>query len=368
MKNSLFDIEEYIKQKEPEKIEKAYNWQTAIGLQDVDGLQTSEYLVSLAKDNIDGKISLEKTNELLSTYYKQKDKRDYESRTREADNVSLRIAAMLAEKTFVFSASQLVSIHKRLFEGIYKFAGKYRDYNITKKEWVLNGDTVFYSSYDSIRDSLDYDFSLEKEYNYSNSSIDEAISHIAKFISGIWQIHAFGEGNTRTTAVFTIKYLKLLGFNVTNQLFEHNSLYFRNSLVRANYQNYNLHVDKTTKYLELFLRNLLLNEQNDLKNRYLHIHYNKFAEKEENRTSTEQVPNKLTEQAEKLIKLLNDNEYSLNELMEIVSIKHRPTFLKNYLNPLIEYGFLKRKYFNNKHPNQKYLLTEEGKKYIGLRN
>lgn len=292
MNNSFFDIEEYIKQKEPEKVEKAYNWQTAIGLQDVDGLKTSDYLISLAKDNIDGKISLEETNKLLSTYYKQKDNRNDENRTEEADNVSLRIAAILAENTFVFSPSQLLSIHKRLFDGIYKFAGKYRDYNITKNEWVLNGDTVLYSSYDEIKDSLDYDFNLEKEFNYSNSSIDEAIVHIAKFVSGIWQIHAFGEGNTRTTAVFIIKYLKSLGFNVTNQLFEHNSLYFRNALVRANYQNYNLKIDKTTKYLELFLRNLLLNEHNELKNRYLHIDYANFAKKEEIRTSTEQAPNK----------------------------------------------------------------------------
>ena len=374
MNNSLLDIEEYIRQKEPEKLEKAYNWKTAIGLQDVDGLKTSDYLISLAKDNIDGKISLEETNTLLSTYYKQKDKRNDENRTEEADKVSLRISAILAEKTFVFSPSQLVSIHKRLFDGIYKFAGKYRDYNITKNEWVLNGETVLYSSYDLIRDSLDYDFNLEKDFNYSNASIDEAISHIAKFISGIWQIHAFGEGNTRTTAVFTIKYLKSLGFNVTNQLFEHNSLYFRNALVRANYQNYNLKIDKTTKYLEIFLRNLLLNEHNELKNRYLHLDYDKFIVKEEkrtgteqaDRTSTEQVPNKLTEQAKELLSLLKDNEYPLSELMELVLIKHRPTFLKKYLNPLLESGYLKRKYFNKTHPDQKYLLTEEGKKILGI--
>ena len=364
LNNSFFDIEEYIKQKEPEKVEKAYNWQTAIGLQDVDGLKTSDYLISLAKDNIDGKISLEETNKLLSTYYKQKDKRSDENRTEEADNVSLRIAAILAEKTFVFSPSQLVSIHKRLFDGIYKFAGKYRDYNITKNEWVLNGGTVLYSSYDEIKDSLDYDFNLEKDFNYSNCSIDEAITHIARFVSGIWQIHAFGEGNTRTTAVFTIKYLKSLGFNVTNQLFEYNSLYFRNALVRSNYQNYNLKIDKTTKYLELFLRNLLLNEHNELKNRYLHIDYENFAKKEGVRTSTEQVPNKLTEQARSLIMLIENKEYSLDELMKLVSIKHRPTFLKKYLNPLIENGYLKRKYFNKNHPNQKYLLTEEVKELM----
>ena len=366
MKNSFFDIEEYIKQKEPEKIEKAYNWQTAIGLQDVDGLKPSDYLISLAKSNIEGELSLEETDELLTKYYKQKEKRADEKRTEEADNVSLRITAILSEKTFVFSPSQLVSIHKRLFNGIYKFAGKYRDYNITKNEWVLNGDTVLYSSYDMIKDSLDYDFNLEKEYDYSLASVDDAIKHIAKFISGIWQIHPFGEGNTRTTAVFTIKYLKTLGLNVTNQLFEHNSLYFRNALVRANYQNYNLKINRNTIYLEMFLKNLLFNEHNDLKNRYLHINYDKFFEKEKNRTSTEQVPNKLTEQASSLIKMLDDNEYSLTELMNLASIKHRPTFLKNYINPLIENGLLKRKYFNNNHPKQKYILTEDGKKYLKI--
>lgn len=101
--------------------------------------------------------------------------------------------------------------------------------------------------------------------------MDEIIHHLAVFVSRLWQIHIFGEGNTRTTAVFLIKYLRTLGFSATNDIFAANAWYFRNALVRANYTNLQKNVHETTEYLELFLRNLLLDEQNELHNRNLHI-------------------------------------------------------------------------------------------------
>ena len=158
---------------------------------------------------------------------------------------------------------------------MFDYAGKIRDYNITKKEWVLKGNTVMYASYDSIRATLDYDFSQEKEFSYNGLSIEEAVRHIAKFTSGIWQIHPFGEGNTRSTAVFIIKYLKTFGFNVSNETFAENSWYFRNALVRANYNDLQNGIHATTKFLDLFFENLLMNAGHELKNRYMHVDFDK---------------------------------------------------------------------------------------------
>ena len=269
MNNDPF--KEYIRESEPDKRDKGYAWYTAIGLQAVDGLKTSEYLFYTAVRNIEGEITMKEANELLQTYYEENPVRDATDRTEEADKVSVRIATILSEKAFSFTPNEYLSIHRKLFMGIYSHAGKVRDYNITKREWVLNGETVLYGSATELRSTLDYDFSQEKQFSYKDLSMDEIIHHLAVFISRLWQIHVFGEGNTRTTAVFFIKYLRTLGFDVTNDIFAKNAWYFRNSLVRANYNDLKNGIHETTEYLELFLRNLLLDEKNPLHNRTLHI-------------------------------------------------------------------------------------------------
>lgn len=264
-------FKEYIKESEPAKRDKGYAWHTAIGLQAVDGLKTSEYLLHTAVRNIEGEISFEEANALLQTYYEENSTCDESDRTEEADKVSARIAALLSERAFSFTPNAYISIHRKLFAGIYSHAGRIRDYNITKKEWVLHGATVLYGSATELRATLDYDFSKEKKFSYKNLSMDEIIRHLALFVSRLWQIHVFGEGNTRTTAVFFIKYLRTLGFDVTNDIFAENALYFRNSLVRANYNDLKNGIHETTEYLEVFLRNLLLNENHPLHNRALRI-------------------------------------------------------------------------------------------------
>lgn len=263
-------FEEYQRESDPSKRERSYAWHTAIGLQAVDGLETSDYLKETAVKNIEGEITLGEAQALIESYYKT-DRKKEEPRTEEADRVSSRITGIIAEKGFTFSVAQYLSIHHRLFEGIYKHAGKIRDYNITKKEWVLDGDTVTYGGATELRATLEYDISQEKAFDYSGLSMDEVVRHLARFISRLWQIHVFGEGNTRTTAVFFIKYLQSLGFNVTNGIFAKNAWYFRNAMVRANYNNLQKGVHETTEYLELFLKNLLLGEKNRLQNRAMHI-------------------------------------------------------------------------------------------------
>ena len=264
-------FKEYIRQSEPSKRDKGYAWHTAIGLQAVDGLKPSKYLIDTAIKNIEGDISIDEAQELLNTYYEENPKANTEDRTEEADKVAVRIAKILSEKAFSFTPNEYISIHKKLFAGIYGHAGKLRDYNITKKEWVLNGATVLYGSASELRATLDYDFAEEKKFSYKNLSMEDIIHHLALFVSRLWQIHVFGEGNTRTTAVFFIKYLRTLGFDVTNDIFAENAWYFRNALVRANYNDLKNGVHETTEYLELFLRNLLLDEKNELHNRSMHI-------------------------------------------------------------------------------------------------
>jgi len=268
----MIDFEEYIRAEEPTLKERAENWRTAIGLQEVDGLQPSEYLRQTAQRNIEGEISLDEAKQLLRSYYKSKIAITPEEQgVEEADKVSANIAAVLAEPSFSFSVVGLTSIHRRIFDGVFKFAGRLRDYDITKSEWVLRGDTVLYVYHEDLKAALEYDLKQEKAFSYKGLSMDETIAHLAEFVSGIWQIHPFGEGNTRATAVFTIKYLRSMGFNVSNDLFAEKSWYFRNALVRANYRNRQKDIEPDKSFLILFFRNLLLGEQNELKNRYLII-------------------------------------------------------------------------------------------------
>lgn len=269
-----FELEEYIRQGEPEQAEKSEAWQIAIGLQQVDGLHTSAYLLDTAKEHIEGKISIDEAQKRIQSYYEERtDRKETEDETKEADIVSARITQLLGEKTFQFSPAEWMMIHRRLFEDVFDYAGKIRTYNITKKEWVLKGDTVIYASWNSIKDTLDYDFRTEKEFSYEGLSLKESIKHLVKFASDIWQIHPFAEGNTRATAVFMIKYMKTFGLKVDNDAFKKHSWYFRNALVRANYNDLKNGIHATTKYLELFFSNLLLGTNYELKNRYMHIEY-----------------------------------------------------------------------------------------------
>lgn len=265
----MSEFDKYIVQGEPSKKAKASAWQTAIGLQDVDGLKPSEYLIQTAVQHIEGDITIDQVKDMLDTYYQSKDVRERldDERTEEADKVSARITEILSEQSFSFTPDYLIRIHRRLFDGIYKHAGLLRSVNITKKEWVLNGDTVLYSSHDMLRETLEYDFGQEKKTDYSVLNADMAVKQICRFVSAIWQIHPFREGNTRTTAVFAMKWLKTFGFNVENDVFKENSWYFRNALVRANYNNIPKRIFATSEHLELFFRNLLFGEENKLSNR-----------------------------------------------------------------------------------------------------
>ena len=327
MKDELF--EEYSKEKEPAKYYKTYAWKTAIGLQQVDGLEPSEYLIKTAEQSINGDISFDDAHQLITSYYKENNSQA--ERTEEADKVSVRIAQIISENSFVFSPIELLTIHKRLFEGIYSHAGTIRDYNISKQEWVLDGDTVIYGNAYNLRETLDYDLSLEKNFDYTGLSTEETIKHLARFISNLWQIHIFGEGNTRTTAVFLIKYLSKLGFNVTNDIFADNSWYFRNALVRANYNNRAKNITETTYYLELFLRNLLLDEDNVLSNREMHIGYKESAEQPEDSIDREQA----------IIALIKNNpQITLAEISEKIGKSLRT--VKNSMKALQEQGKVER--------------------------
>lgn len=340
-----FEIEfdQYIREVEPAKKEKADNWACAIGLQQVDGLTPSKYLFETARRNIEGEISIEEVKNLIHSYYETKSVRTEEDEgTQEADIVSSRITELLNEKSFSFTPEQLLSIHKRLFEGlIYKVkAGQFRTYNITKKEWVLDGDTVLYSGAELIKETLEYDFNTEKNFDYSRLSKDEFIKHITRFVANIWQIHPFGEGNTRTTSVFAIKYLRSLGFQADNTTFKDHSWYFRNALVRANYTNINKGIYMNTEYLEKFFRNLLLGEHNELKNRYCHIRYNDKVGVKQNNVGVN-VGVKIQSNEEKLLALIkSDSSISAKKAADLLQLSQRQ--VERLLASLKQKGLIKR--------------------------
>ncbi len=361
----MINFDEYIRQDEPQKREKGYAWQTAIGLQAVDGLKPSHYLIETARKDIEGEITIDEAEQLIRSYYQSKEVRTPEdAEMYEADTASTNIRRLLTEKTFAFTLVGLTSIHRRIFDGVFKFAGQIRDYNITKKEWVLRGDTVLYVSAPDLRKAIEYDLEQERQFDYSKVDRNGLVSHMARFVSGLWQIHPFGEGNTRTTAVFTILYLRSMGFDVTNDLFANYSWYFRNALVRANYQNVQKGIMRNSEYLERFFRNLLLGENNELRNRYMVVNAPKELVTEQaqhNRASTEQPTVQVTEQVLALLLALSNEQLSLKGLMEKVGLKHRPTFIENYINPAVETGILKILYPDKpNHPRQKYLLTAKG--------
>jgi len=366
LKEGYLDFDEYIRQGEPEQQEKASIWQTAIGLQAVDGLKTSDYLKETARKHIEGDIDIDQARELIRTYYQSKTLREPDDdEKQEADKVSANITKILSAKTFDFSSNGIISLHRRIFEGVFSHAGKIRDYNITKKEWVLEGDTVNYLNWEDLRRALDYDLAEERKFSYRGISQDAMVAHISSFVSGIWQIHAFGEGNTRTTAVFTILYLRHIGFEVNNDMFAQHSWYFRNALVRANYKNAVKGIDYSPIYLERFFRNLLLGEKWDLRNRYLHISATKEWSVQPNLTGdTRQVPDKYPTSMpdiERVVVALGEQEKSLKELMAAAGLNDREHFTSHYLNPSMDAGYICRLYPNSpKHPAQKYLLTPKG--------
>lgn len=336
-------FKEYIKQSEPSKKYKGYAWSTAIGLQAVDGLEPSEHLVQTAIENIEGNISMADAEMRIESYYAANPNRNDDDRTEEADKVSVRIAAIISEKAFTFSPSEYMGIHRKLFGGIYKHAGKIRDYNITKKEWVLDGATVLYGNATELRRTLEYDFEQEKKFSYKGLSSDEIIEHLAFFISRLWQIHIFGEGNTRTTAVFFIKYLRSLGYDATNDIFAENAWYFRNALVRANYTDLKNDIHETTVYLERFIRNLLLGESNELKNRYLHIAhlFDENADKKAGISAGINAGIKMSEKQQKIISMLKENPYcTIREISDKLEVNH--STVERNIKKLRENGIIER--------------------------
>lgn len=324
----MMDFEEYIRQGEPGKREKGHAWQTAIGLQEVDGLKTSDYLKETARKHIEGDITIEEVKQLMDSYYTSKVGRNgTEDRTEEADKVSARITEILSEQSFTFSPMEYITIYRRLFQRIYEHAGKIRDYNITKREWVLDGETVVCAGADNIRETLEYDFSREKFYDYRQHNADEAIAQIAQFVADIWQIHPFGEGNTRATAVFAIN----------NDAFAHHSWFFRNALVRANYNNILKGIHSTNEYIVKFFSNLILGEKHVLMNRHLHI-------REGAQSANDEVSNTLdcTLEEVALINFIQEHPKATQNEMAI-HIGRSPRTIKTLTVKLSEQGILERK-------------------------
>ena len=371
-KEGYLDFDEYFVASEPHKRERAEAWKVAIGLQAVDGLKVSDYLKQTARRHIEGEITIDEARELVKQYYVSKTQHDKDDEDmEEADRVSANITKVINERAFTFSAAGVISIHRSIFDGVFKHAGKLRDYDITKKEWVLRGDTVLYGRWQDLRMALDYDIDQERQFDYKGLSMTNVVEHLAKFISGIWQIHPFREGNTRTTAVFTIKYLQSIGFKVDNQLFEQHSWYFRNALVRANYKNIAKGISHDIHFLVLFFRNLLMREKNELKNRYLIVNPPEEWKQPSSTPSSTPTSTPISSGNDivhidnaniiRIIKTLGNEQMSIKEMLLAVGLKDRKNFIEYTLTPATSGGYVCLLYPDKPHhPRQKYLLTVKG--------
>ena len=334
------DFDKYIRQVEPSAQESASAWQTAIGLQQVDGLKPSQYLLDMARRNIEGDITIDEVRQLLDTYYSSKTSRTpKDDDAAECDKASANIKKILSSRTFAFNTNGYVATHRRIFEGVFKHAGELRKYDITKKEWVLRGDTVNYLNWEDLRRAIDYDIQQEREFSYKGLTEEEKVHHLCRFVSGLWQIHPFREGNTRTTAVFAIQYLRSLGYyDVANDMFKDYSWYFRNALVRANYKNARLGVDYDFTFLERFFRNLLLHENNELKNRVMLINAPEgWAPTDDKSTITDDKSSETDDKKMIILSCLKEKERcKTSELSTILGLK--PTQTKAYLYQLLKEG------------------------------
>lgn len=368
-KEQYINFDEYIRQGEPQKKERAEAWRVAIGLQAVDGLKTSEYLQDTARRNIEGEITIDEARELVKEYYIKKTTHDDDDADKEeADRVSSNISKLLQTDAFTYSVAGLAAIHRAIFEGVLKHAGRFRDYDISKKEWVLRGDSVLYGRWQDLRMAIEYDLGQEHQFDYTGLNKDQMVEHLAKFVSGLWQIHPFGEGNTRTTAIFTIKYLRSQGFNVNNDMFERHSWYFRNALVRANYRNLEKGIGYEPIFLVRFFRNLLLGENHTLKNRYMIIDAPEEWKMPDSEQSPDKLPDKLpdkfstnNEYVKRLVEVVGHDEVTIKDTLKVLGLKDRESFMKVYLNPALKERFVRMKYPDKpNHPRQRYMLTEKG--------
>ena len=263
-------VNNYIEEEYSLNYVKQLQWDAAIGLQEVDSLKPSKYLKKLSEENVNGEKTIYEVEHELKEYYIEKEKiNDINHNELECDLVSTRIVQLLEDEKFELSVDFLRYIHGYLFKDIYDFAGQFRKIDFSKHELILNNDSALYGDCKTLKESLEYDISLERVKNYKEMNIVEVINNITDFSSRIWQTHPFREGNTRITAIFIIKYLISLGYQVDNTLFKDKSVYFRNALVRSNYFNNEKNVRDDNSYLIKFYENLLLGKNNNLQSKDL---------------------------------------------------------------------------------------------------
>ena len=367
-------------------------WQTSIDLQASDGLSASDYLIQCSQKHVSGQITIDDVQNLIQDYYQDRKAQEGEdSETEEADKVAVNIAALLMTETEAeLSVAGLSKLHSIIFKGVYENLGALRDFEEYKREWVLGGDTLRFTNLENVPEELENCLAKENAYSYDNISPDNFIAHISAFVAKIWHICPFGDGNTRLTAVLTILYLKQLGVSFNFDTFKNNSWYFHNALARANYQNSVKNINYEPIYLERFFRNMLLGEQWELRNRYVHVRPAaewRVQPKANNNTTTGQVEvkkntrkvkesdKKRTSEIRKiepespnllfLTAAIGEDFMSVKEIMDKLHLKGRDNFLKSYLTPAIQSGMVCLLYPSvPRHPRQKYLLTQKGLDFL----
>ncbi len=367
-------------------------WQNAMGIQAADGLSVSDYLRQTAQKHIDGIMSFDELSGLINRYYLEKNAQDAsDPEKEEADKVSVNIARLLLSDTMLdLSPEGLSTLHRAVFDGVYENTGVLRDYEEYKREWVLGGDAISCTKLEALPRELEECLAKEKKYDYDSVTSDALISHLTSFVASIWRMCPFGDGNTRFTATLTLLYLHDIGINIKNDTFSNYSWYFHNALARANYRDLVKNIEEEPVYLERFFRNMLLGEQWELRNRYVHVRpaaewrvqpkgnsnpstgqvqikkeTRKGKERDKENTSKEVVEEANNPNILFLTVAIGEDFLSVKEIMARLHLKGRDNFLKLYLSPAIQRGLVAPLYPNApRHPRQKYLLSQKGLDFL----
>lgn len=227
-------------------------WETSLSLQNIYGYKPSSYLRELAARHVNGSLTLKDIDRLLQ---------DKPSLT---DAMTLRMTSILGSDSFALNKEHFQQINSRLLDPSSSNAGRFRTQPLSTKEWILQYNTITYTHPSLIESEIDALFLNEKATVYIPTEPKDAIRKLSDFASKLWQIQAFDEGNGRTLSLFFLQYLHHLGFHIDFRLFCKKALYFRNSLIRANYANQKLGVTATSEFLERFMQNLVLDASGTL--------------------------------------------------------------------------------------------------------
>ena len=263
-------IKKYLTSRNKQEREACLLWLTAFGIQSVVDLKPSADLLRIIINHIEGKYDIERTRSEVRAFYHEQHKQSHggghHHRFEEADKVAVRIVDYFERGEFELTPESFSFAHRSMFHNLYHNSGQLREAAASKKEWVLGNTAVLYPKHEEIKPYLNYLFSNERSIDLSKLTPQHRLRHLCEFIAKLFMINAFQYANSRATFVYSMKYFLSLGYHFQNDTFFREAWFFRNAIIRACYTNMHQGVYPTTMHMEMFLGNLFLNEENELRN------------------------------------------------------------------------------------------------------